>query len=112
MGRSNQRRLIRQGDVLLIPIEAAPMNVTAVERDQRGLVLAEGEATGHAHRILDESATLVTSEQAAELYLLVHGTDPVELIHDEHDTLLVPLGAYRVVRQREYAPETPRWVAD
>lgn len=103
--------LIRQGDVLLVPA-AMPDNGKPVARMNGRLILAEGEVTGHAHCILDEQAELVTADQAAELYLLVHGTRPVELVHEEHDTLLVPPGAYEVRRQREYSPEAIRVVGD
>ena len=104
--------LIRQGDVLLVPVDAIPANTTTVSRLHGRLILAEGEVTGHAHAIIDESCELVTADQAAELYLLVHGTEPVSLVHDEHDTLTVPPGLYQVRRQREYAPEEIRQVAD
>lgn len=108
-----ERSQYRQGDVLLIPIDKIPPRVhESVERVEGRLVLAEGEATGHAHTIVDESAELVTPEGAAELYLLVHGTKPVELVHQEHDTIPVEPGAYRVVRQREYTPQEIRRVAD
>ena len=36
----------------------------------------------------------------------------VELVHDEHDTLTIAPGAYKVIRQREYHPEEIRNVAD
>lgn len=104
--------LYRQGDVLLVAIEAAPQNAETVKRTKRGLVLAEGEATGHAHVITDEAAELVTADEAAELYLLVHGTEAVELTHDEHATVLVPPGTYEVRRQREYQPDAIRQVVD
>lgn len=105
--------LYRQGDVLLISIERVPAAAsTPVARENGRVILAHGEATGHAHAIVDDAAQLVTSEQAAELYLLVHGTDPVELVHQEHDTILVPPGQYEVRRQREYHPEQIRSVLD
>ena len=104
--------LYRQGDVLLVAIEAVPHNAETVKRSMRGLVLAEGEATGHAHVITDDAAELVTADEAAELYLLVHGTEAVELLHEEHATVLVPPGAYEVRRQREYTPEEIRRVTD
>jgi hypothetical protein len=108
-----KRSQYRQGDVLLIPIDKPPLDAHLhVDRIDGRLVLAEGEATGHAHTIVDESAELVTADQAAELYLLVHGTDPVHLVHQEHDTIPVEPGAYRVVRQREYQPDAIRNVAD
>ena len=104
--------LIRQGDVLLIPVTTTPTNPTPVKRENGAAVLAHGEATGHAHRIYDETAQLVTADDAAELYLLVHGAEPASLVHDEHDTLTIAPGAYRVVRQREYSPEEIRTVTD
>lgn len=105
-------QLYRQGDVLLVAVDEAPGETKPVKRGARGLVLAEGEATGHAHVITDESAELVSADEAAELYLLVHGTEAVTLTHEEHATVLVPPGAYEVRRQREYSPEAIRRVAD
>ena len=105
--------MIRQGDVLIIPTNEIPANATDVARENGRLILAHGEATGHAHAIVEENAELlVTAEQANELYLLVHGLDTVNLVHDEHDTLTIAPGSYRVVRQREYTPEGLRNVAD
>lgn len=105
--------IYRQGDVLLIPVDTIPEGAKPVARDTRGrLVLAEGEVTGHAHAILDETAELVTADEAAELYLLVHGTDPVDLLHEEHATIQVPPGQYERRILREYAPEEIRQVAD
>lgn len=105
-------QLYRQGDVLLVAVDSAPSDARSVRRQGGRLVLAEGEVTGHAHAVLDESAELVTVEEATELYLLVHGTEPVELVHEEHGTVAVPPGAYEVRRQREYAPDEIRRVAD
>jgi hypothetical protein len=72
-------------------------------------VLAEGEATGHAHVLESEEAELfrededlIDAGEAAALYLLVHGTEAAPLVHEEHTTLDVLPGVYRVVRQREY----------
>jgi hypothetical protein len=38
--------------------------------------------------------------------------EPMPLKHQEHGTITVEPGVYRVVRQREYAPEAPRMVLD
>jgi hypothetical protein len=45
------------------------------------------------------------------MFLTVTG-EPAALEHDEHDTITLPPGSYRIVRQREYAPEEIRYVAD
>lgn len=119
-----KRSQYRQGDVLLIPISAddVPETAAPLGRENGKAVLAHGEVTGHHHAVLDREAELVgvaaegeqlvTADEAAELYLLVHGTDPVELTHQEHATITVEPGAYKVIRQREYAPEEVRRVAD
>lgn len=105
-------KLYRQGDVLLVQVKEAPPRTKPVPLEDGRIVLAHGEATGHAHAIVDESAELVTAEQAAELYLHVHGSDGVDLVHDEHQTIRLPQGTYEVRRQREYAPDEIRMVAD
>ena len=110
-------RQIRQGDVLLVRVEAPTGALVDVAREGGRVVLAHGEVTGHAHAIVDEAARLVSAAQAEELYLIVHGERPVSLVHEEHETLTVEPGVYRVVRQREYrpAPATERtwdWVSD
>jgi hypothetical protein len=106
--------LIRQGDVLIIPVATIPTDTTPVKRDRGRVVLAYGEATGHAHTILHPDVTLVTQGEADELRMWMQVTSPapVELTHDEHDTLLIPPGNYEVRRQREYQPEAPVWVTD
>jgi hypothetical protein len=105
-------RMIRQGDVLLVPVDSVPDAVVPVARENGRLVLAEGEMTGHAHVIEAEQVELVTAEQANQLYLLVHGCDPVELLHEEHSTLPVEAGMYRVVQQRELGEFAPIGVLD
>lgn len=106
-------KIIRQGDVILIPIESmGGTEITSLPRKNGRLILAEGEVTGHCHAIEAENAELVTADQAAELYLLVHGTDPVDLVHEEHGTVTIPPGVYERRILREYAPEAPRNVVD
>lgn len=88
----------RQGDIFMaavaeIPQYAEPMN--------HG-VLAEGEITGHAHRIADaRHAELYQHE--GQLYLHVVA-DQVAIVHDEHHEIVLPRGCYRVWRQREFRP--------
>ena len=50
------RGLIRQGDLLLVPVAGLPEGADRVRSGR--LVLAEGEATGHAHVVDDERASL------------------------------------------------------
>jgi len=105
--------MYRQGDVLIMPVQSIPVGLDPIGRDGSRVVLAHGEATGHAHTIKAEGAALFRTT-SNDVYLSVTG-DPVALAHDEHDTLIIPPGKYRVVRQREYAPtafRNTRRVAD
>jgi hypothetical protein len=46
------------------------------------------------------------------VFLTVSADGPAALAHDEHATIMLPPGNYRIVRQREYSPEEIRDVAD
>jgi hypothetical protein len=105
-GASARGGLIRQGDLLLVPVDEVPSVAHRVRSGR--LVLAEGEATGHAHVVEDGRASLHSVGAAASgtvtWFLRVEGGEPVLLVHEEHDSLQVPSGAYEVRRQREYVP--------
>lgn len=103
---SNAPVLYRHGDVLVSEIDTIPKG--AVKRPH--LVLAEGEMTGHAHRIAEiGSAELV--QLGPEMFLRVLAPTAT-LVHDEHGPITLPRGNYRVWRQREYAPREIRIVRD
>lgn len=104
--------MFRQGDVLIVPVEKLPSELTPVKREAGRAVLAHGELTGHAHAIANKRATLFRDPKLNEMFMLVEGDKPVALKHDEHKTIDVPPGRYKVIRQREYSPEAIRNVAD
>ena len=89
----------RQGDVLLVGVDAIPDDATAEARSGR-IVLAEGEATGHAHAIHERDARTFTYQ--GERFLLTRSK--AQLVHEEHGPIEVPAGSWRVVIQREYEP--------
>ena len=104
----NQTQMYRQGDVLITRVAKIPAR--AIKRENRGaVVLAEGEVTGHAHRIeAPEIAELYDSDRG--VYLTVERA--TRLVHEEHGAIVLEPGAYRVARQREYTPDSIRNVAD
>ena len=117
-------KLYRQGDVLLVgvpPREAKTIRTGKDLRESGRVVLAHGEVTGHAHVVVPGLLTerrkgSVRFEEgldqfAGQQILRVIGR-AAELRHDEHSTIVLPRGTYRVVRQREYSPEEIRRVAD
>lgn len=111
--RLPMRLPIRQGDILLVPVRVAPPAGRTVPRHpQRGLILAEGEATGHAHAVQEPDATLTETGTADAVECWLIASVPVTLSHEEHAPVMVPTGTYRVVRAREYTPEEVRRIAD
>jgi hypothetical protein len=97
-------RQYRQGDLLFVEVPSVPDSA----RSLRHRIIAEGEATGHRHQLAGNTAELY--EDGTVMFLKV--IDWASIIHEEHDEIRLPEGAYRVVRQREYQPETPRFVRD
>jgi hypothetical protein len=91
---------VRQGDVLLHPVADVPETARPLPRTAGRVVLAEGEATGHAHAIRAAGATLLADKD--DRYLSVAA--PVTLDHEEHAAIELAPGSYRVVIQREYVP--------
>lgn len=91
----------RQGDVLIIPA-TIPASVSPVDRDRGRVVLAYGEVTGHAHAIAAPEATLLTAADNAR-FLRIAGA--VDLTHEEHRTIRIAPGEYRVVIHREWTDE-------
>ncbi len=89
---------LQHGDVLLREVAKLPKGVIEVPRKEICLILAEGEATGHHHVIIDKPATLW--ELKGDLYLEV--TEPVTITHDEHKALPIPVGIYQIGRVMEY----------
>ncbi len=86
---------IRQGDVIL-----TPTNEILGEKLPH-VILAEGEVTGHSHRISEGRAELY--ERDGILYLLVLSRTAT-LRHEEHHAVAIPRGKWTVRIQREYSP--------
>lgn len=89
---------IQQGDVLMHKVNSIPQNAER-KRVCGRIVLAEGEATGHAHAIVDVAeCELYTLADA----LFVKVGAPVTVTHEEHDTVTLDRGVWRVAIVREY----------
>ena len=108
-----------QGDVLLERVSDTPVSAQSVEPDPDGaVVLARGEVTGHRHAVHGSSVVMYRDDALArdippELYvghIRISGTRPAELRHEEHDTIRLRPGTYRVRRQREFDRSAERVV--
>jgi hypothetical protein len=112
-----RQTMVRQGDVLLRPTDARPTGRRCEEAGGR-IVLAHGEATGHAHTVVALREEALAEGPPAQFFeepdgarlLLV--SRPCAVVHQEHGPITLAPGTYYVVRQREYAPEGLRNVSD
>jgi len=85
-----------QGDVNIRKAKI-PQGVIRKEKTKRGYILAEGEFTGHAHVITDECEVY---EKNGLLY--IKNDSPVEIKHEEHKTVTLPIGKWEVGIAEEY----------
>jgi hypothetical protein len=96
----------RQGDVFITPIRAIPVGAEL----RPHCTLAEGEITGHSHRVAGQGTARLYSHSTS-LYLKVQA-DRATVVHEEHGPITLPRGTYRVWQQREYTREAIRLVRD
>lgn len=123
---TTNRKMLRQGDVLLVPVEGIPADAASAERDEANrIVLAVGEKSGHAHAIRDASVTAFRNESAAEdpanralVDFIMVGGSGATLKHEyvderkaDHEPIALAPGAYRVVQQRTYSAPPKRAIA-
>lgn len=116
---NNDNFMLRQGDVLIVKVDDDSIDLSDKKTDKRDnnrVVLAYGEVTGHAHAIHEDNAFLFTVKDAPELfnkevYLRVNDR-AVNLVHEEHSTLSINPGTYKIIHQKEYTPESIRSVVD
>ena len=106
--------MLRQGDILLIPIKELPPVLKEAEAEAGRLILARGEATGHHHSVALSDRVAMFREDGSGSGLFLSVTDaPTALEHQEHRALTIAPGAYEVRRQREWSDaDEPITVAD
>lgn len=113
--------MFRQGDVLIERINSIPTAAMKQKKSDR-IILAHGEVTGHHHclELADPADWWKQGEIAPTLEkptvlggeIFVAIKEASKVTHQEHATIPLPPGKYRVTRQREYSPERIRNVAD
>jgi hypothetical protein len=96
----------RQGDIYIAKTGRIPPGAKPLPH----CTLAEGEVTGHSHRVAETGGAKLYSHNSS-LYLVVND-EKVTVVHDEHGPIPLARGTYRVWQQREYSPEAIRTVRD
>lgn len=101
--------LIVQGDVFCSKVEKVPSNA----KKENNLILAEGEATGHFHKVTTGVATLYTIPDSVDKFLEVI-SDIATITHEEHKPITLPKGTYKIgiVKEYDYDAEEARQVRD
>ena len=89
--------MLRHGDVQITKVDELPANAKLLKGRKE---LAYGEVTGHAHRV--DLGDLFETKNG-ELYLKVDRLS--SLSHEEHKTVTLAPGVYRVCVKRQYSPE-------
>ena len=91
---------IRQGDILLEATDKTPPEGLQAKTE---VILAEGEITGHAHRI--KASEIFEWEENGQRYIRVIG-ETGELSHEDHDPtpvkVIEPDMTYKVIPQKEW----------
>lgn len=99
----------RHGDVFIAAVSEIPSGTRKLSH----CILAEGELTGHVHRIKERNVSeLFEGNDRDDVRYLRVTAETATLIHQEHHDIQLPRGEYRVWIQREYSPEAIRKVID
>lgn len=118
--KKKTRGLVRQGDVLLVPVDAMPADTAPAPKDARGLVLAEGESSGHSHQLFGSGAKLFQRAATGQLFARVgRAGAEVRVVGggsggvDRHTPISLAPGAYEIRIQRSWSSASAsRQVAD
>jgi len=90
--------IFQQGDVLLIKIDEIENGLKKLKH----LTLAEGETTGHSHRITTGTATLYQASGPRAGFVLEVSSDTATLTHEEHKPITLPKGVWQVRKVMEF----------
>ena len=99
---SKASKLIQQGDVLVFEA-SIPKDAIPIQAKQGRFVLAEGEATGHAH-VIDAIPGVSMFRLANTLFL--SALSQVTVKHEEHKPITIPPGTFRIDQVKEIDPYT------
>jgi hypothetical protein len=106
------RKLVfQQGDVLLYRVNNIPKG-EKIDSQNNEYILAEGEVTGHKHKIVANNFVTMIKADNGQVYLQLK--IPTPLKHDEHHIIIIEPGKYEVgkVRERDHFERITREIID
>lgn len=92
-------KIMRQGDLIIRQVEDDGVQRASVGKTH---VLAEGEKTGHLHKLESTKEIHVHGrlENGTNVWMRLMGE--TTLVHDEHAAIALEPGLYNVTQEREY----------
>lgn len=109
-----------QGDVYFLRVKELPKNIKGESKPENGKFILAHSETGHHHVMEARSnVKLFSTDNPLVSYLqIVEATDEAEIViehmrsFDTHEPIKFTDGIYKVINQRESAPEGWRRAAD
>ena len=112
------RKMKRQGDVIFIPTTTKP-ETRPLPPDARGMVVAEGEFSGHHHAITGDAALMAFADTSGQMFAEVGpGGARVEVVgggtaeFPRHTPISLEPGMYRITVQQTWTSGRAQRVAD
>ena len=128
--RSKVSIMYRHGDLLLTRINAVPQKTIRTSNIKMAVdngkinhesaipernIIGLGEVTGHKHTLLGKSQLCIPKLNAKSLLsesisineiprFYFEAFDDVKLVHEEHKTLEIPKGVYKVTKEQQFDP--------
>lgn len=98
MEQQSTPKQYRQGDFFFVEVTDIPEAATVEQRDHGKAIVGYGEATGHHHAIAKRDAVIRTLPDMRWLEV----PTGAKVTHQEHNTITLPPGKYRIVQERTY----------
>ena len=97
--------MYRHGDLLITRVNALPSGLVQINPK----TIAEGEISGHKHRLVGNANVCVNWEEKHRSINDYHEVwfkafNKIKVIHEEHKTLELPKGVYKVTKERQFDP--------
>lgn len=91
--------IYRHGDIDFIPVTDPKVKETI---EHESFIVAEGEATGHHHRLTAALGAKVAVMKGFNNEMYIRISEPTPLSHEEHHTLTIQPGVYEIKNEREF----------
>ena len=111
--KMNKQYQLQQGDVIGKQVAALPSTAKPRKADNRGYVIAEGEASNHQH-VIEPQQDVNFYEDGKSLFVENKTDHDVVIKHEEHNPVKVPPGIFEfgIVQEFDYFAEAARQVRD